>query len=136
MTSIDPGNAPDEVFWTIPISPDRVQVDLDNAAASYEINGLQTLDFRDTDNDLKHGPSVPATASFRVEWSGINKRVKIRDRVNGFAGQFIEATATIEWSAKEDGLSFVSEPAETSHTEFAMIGHERNGVFFPQGKAD
>jgi hypothetical protein len=41
--------------------------------------------------------------------------------------------ATIEWSATEEGFAFESDPAETSTNVFSLIGHERNGVFFPQG---
>jgi hypothetical protein len=36
----------------------------------------------------------------------------------------------MEWSAVSDaGFEFVSDPAETSHTEFAILGQEKNGVF-------
>jgi hypothetical protein len=40
-------------------------------------------------------------------------------------------TATTEWAAlRDDGLTFVSDPASTSITEFALLVKERNGVFF------
>jgi hypothetical protein len=38
--------------------------------------------------------------------------------------------ATIEWSSQQAGFSFQSDPASTSVSEYAILGHERNGVFF------
>lgn len=64
---------------------------------------------------------------------------KVRDPAQGYAGQFWQSesagAATLEWSASEAGFSFVSDPAATSSSYFAALGRERNGLFFPQGKA-
>lgn len=105
-------------------------MDLERATASMRAENLATLDFGDIVNDLMHGPAVPATVSFRVQWSGITRRVRPRDAANGWRGEFVEDTATLEWSSTEAALTFVSDPANLSHTEFAMLGRERNGVFF------
>jgi len=35
-----------------------------------------------------------------------------------------------EWSSQQTGFSFQSDPASTSVSLYAIIGHERNGVFF------
>jgi hypothetical protein len=48
-------------------------------------------------------------------------------------GQFLYDTAAISWSGQSDNFSIVSDPASTSVSQFAAIGHERNGRFFPQG---
>jgi hypothetical protein len=47
-------------------------------------------------------------------------------------GQFIRNAATMEWSATTPHYEFVSQPAATSSSLFAEIGHERNGVFLRQ----
>jgi hypothetical protein len=39
----------------------------------------------------------------------------------------------MEWTATVGDYTFVSDPLATSSSTFAEIGHERNGVFFPQG---
>jgi len=99
--------------------------------ASIIASGLETKDFHDTVNDLLHGPSVPAIASFDVQWSGRKGQFKVRNAAQGFRGQFVETSATMEWSAvSEAGFEFVSDPAETSTTVFARLGQEKNGVFF------
>lgn len=86
-------------------------------------------------------PSVPATASFHVQWQMLSvtgkKQIKVRDATQGFAGKFWQSTATgaatLEWSGTEAGFTFVSNPAATSTSYYAIFGHERNGAFFPQG---
>ncbi len=95
-----------------------------------DMSDLETRDFHNIVNTLKRGPSVPADVSFRIRWSGVKARVKLRDETNQFVGNFIEDTATVGWSSHQDGFKFVSAPASTSTTVFAEIGHERNGVFF------
>ncbi len=115
------------------VPPSSVTVDLDTGSASLAVSNLAVEDYHDLANALKDGPSVPATVSFHVAWSSMTRRVKIRDTSSGFAGQFVENTATIAWSATEAGFSFQSDPASTSTSMFAEVGKERNGVFFPQG---
>lgn len=96
-----------------------------------KIDDLATKDFGNVVNDLQHGPSVPATVSFDVQWSGKGSQSQVRNAARGFRGEFVETLqATIAWSAQESGFTFVSDPAETSHTEFAELGREDNGVFF------
>ena len=85
---------------------------------------LVTKDFGTFENDISHGPFVPATVSFKVQWSGVLDRIKIRDPEKDFGGDFILDTATLEWSATETGPgsyidSFVSDPADTSDSAFA-----------------
>lgn len=78
---------------------------------------------------------MAATVSFDVHWGDVLWLDNIQDKENGFAAQFIENMATSEWSATEEGFAFDLDPAETSTNLFSLIGHERNGFFFPQGQA-
>jgi hypothetical protein len=126
----NPGIAPSGLFWTIRVPDERVDVDLEDATASMNLSDLEIRDFFTLTNALQGGKSVHADASFHVRWSGVTNRVKLRDATNQFTGNYIEDTATINWSAQEAGFKFVSDPANTSTTVFAEIGHERNGVFF------
>ena len=122
---------PGGLFWTVPLPADSVVPLHGNGRASLLASGLETKDFGNIVNDLQHGPSVPAIASFDVQWSGRKSRFKVRNEDQGFRGQFVETSATMEWSAvSEAGFEFVSDPAETSHSEFATLGQEKNGVFF------
>ncbi len=135
VTNIDPGNVPGGLFWTIPIPADSVKIDLRRGQASLELANVQLLDFGTFCNDAVHGPSVPATASLRGRWSGVMKRVNVRNAAEGFAGQFAITNAILEYtaSAPDNSFEFVSDPAPTSINVFSQIGRERNGVFFPGG---
>jgi hypothetical protein len=126
----NPGIAPSGLFWTIRIPDESVEVDLEDATASMNLSEVEIRDFFTIPNALMRGKSVHADASFNLQWSGVKKRVQTSDATNQFAGSYIEDTATLAWSAEEEGFKFVSDPADTSTTLFAEIGHERNGVFF------
>jgi hypothetical protein len=93
------------------------------------------LDHHDGVNALfGGGPTpVPGTVSFTVRWSGVDERVRIRNAdpvYGGFVGEFVRNKAVLEWSGTVGDLTFVSDSASTSSSEFALIGHERNGQFF------
>ncbi len=100
------------------------------ARAEYALDDLDTKDFGTFDNDIRHGPFVPVTVSFEVQWSGKKREFQLRDATNVFRGEFVETGATLEWSAREATLHFESDPANTSTSVFAALGQERNGVFF------
>ena len=118
-----------------------MKVHLGEGKATLSVQNLAETDWKTSGNSLSMGkllgPGVPATVSFEINWSGVTRKVKVRDAKNGFAGRFLETGATMTWSASQkkqfdspDGFTFVSDAAKTTITHFAQIGHERNGVFF------
>ena len=117
----------DGLFWTIAIERGSVRVNLANGSASLHVADLDVEDYHDVLNALKDGPSVPASVSFDVSWSGVSERVKIRNKSTDFGGEYIRNAATLVWSASEKGFSFQSDPLASG---FATIGHQRNGSFF------
>ena len=128
----DPGLAPNGVFWTVPVAPNSVSVHSGEGEAAVDVNNLSLYDFFSLPNFFTGGSSAPAVVSYHLRWSGVTNRIKTRDVVNGFAGEFGENNATVEWSAQTDHFQFVSDPENTSTSYFSELGHERNGVFFPQ----
>ena len=124
---------PNGVFWTVRIPSGSVAVDLSKATASLHVSNLAIPDYFTAANALNllgQGPSVPATVSYDVEWSGVLGTSKERNLSEGYVGDFIHDTATLAWSATESGFSFVSHAANTSTSMFAQIGRERNERFF------
>lgn len=101
----------------------------------YQANNVHLFDFHDIVNALfGGGPApVPATVSFEVRWSGTGDRVSIKNQANGFAGEYVRNQAQMEWTATVGDFHYVSAPLSTSASEFAELGTERNGVFFPLG---
>jgi hypothetical protein len=127
----NPGIDEHGVFWTTRIPDHSVHADLDHARARMHVSDFEVEDYHDLFNALQDGPSIPARVWFDIRWSGVSRRVSIRDVTNRFSGRYIEDTATVSWRAEERGARFRSDPADTSTSEFAVIGRERNGVFFP-----
>ena len=118
------------------LPPGSVQVTPGNGRASMIGDNVAVSDFFTIPNSLLHGaiiPPVPATVSFAVHWGGPGTQITLRDPVNGFTGNFIENSASLVWSASSAGLLYASGPENTSISIFAEVGHERNGLFFPQG---
>jgi hypothetical protein len=131
--------AGDRTFWTVAIPAADVQfVNPGAGKAELKVTDLVLEDYGSVGNALKDGPSVPATASFDVVWTGdVTRHVNVtrQDSANAFAGEFAETRATVSWSASEAGFTFTSAPAATSKSVFAQTGHERNGSFLPSAGA-
>jgi len=132
---MNPGIAPSGLFWTTALPENAVKVNLGDGSAVMQATNLSVLDFGDFGNSLFGGgvPPVPATVSFTVRWSGVLDRAKVVSTDTGMTGEFIRNTAQMEWSATVGDFDFVSAPAETSASDFAEIGQERNGTFFTRG---
>jgi hypothetical protein len=95
------------------------------------LSNFQTRDFHTVGNSIMGGPSDPAVVSFEMVWAG-HGQAAVQTDGSTFSFDSVISSATIEWSAVNDatGMQFQSDPASTSHTEFAAVGHEKNGVFF------
>ncbi|GAC1655414.1 MAG: hypothetical protein NVS4B3_20130 [Gemmatimonadaceae bacterium] len=139
---MNPGIAPSGLFWTIMLPEGAVKVHSHSAGAEMRASNVHVLDYGDIGNSLFGGrPPVPATVSFRVRWAGATKgdgenageRVHVVNASDGHAGEYIRNTAQMEWSATTGDYDFVSAPIETSSSDFAEFGQERNGIFFRSG---
>src|SRR5712692_7251604 len=125
-----PGIRPNGLFWTQPIEQDSVKVHLGDGAASMRVTNLAEEDAHDLHNALTGGPTVPSTVSFDMTWTGQRPLMDVTDSAHGFTGSFMFSKVTVDWSAQEAGFSFVSDPADTTSTVAAVMGRERNGLFF------
>ncbi len=123
------------VFWTIFVPPDSVDVHLGAGQASFR---LTTPIFDDHDLKSSLTGSFPAgfpqaaEVTFDVEWSGIVETAQIRNETLNFEGYLLKTGSTIQWSAQDpsSGFRFTSEAPNPARLVNAVIGHERNGVFF------
>ena len=124
---------PDGLFWTLPFPDDSVEVEFGAGKGSMEAEHVSVQDYFSIPNALFRfltPSSVPATCSFDVEWSGpVTQRSNIKDPSVGFAGEFVLSQATMTFTVRSDGFSFVSNSSGTV-SAFAQLGHMRNGRFF------
>jgi hypothetical protein len=119
---------PRGLFWTMPIPPGSVRVDLDARTASLDLSHAKIDDYGDVFNALTTDKEIAsATIDVELRWSGGTGPTSIRDATNLFRGEYVTGSADLKWSAQEPGFEFVS---DVGHAEFGRIGHERNGVFF------
>jgi len=120
------------VFWTnrVPNSSVHAGDDDFEDGASWHVKDLAIFDYFSVGNALNDGDSIDATVSFSLRWAGGGTGLTIDDG-SRFHFEGRKTTATAAWSAQEKGFRFHSDPsASTQHTNFALAGAERNGVFY------
>jgi len=111
-----------------------VEVHFGSGRAAFRLT-TETFDDHDVQSSLTGnfpaGFPQLAEITFNGEWSGILDRQHIRNEAQNFEGDYLRTGSTIEWSAENSsGFQFTSEPADPANVVGAVIGHERNGVFF------
>jgi hypothetical protein len=126
----NPGIRESGLFWTQPVGGDAVTFDLEHGTASLAVDDLDEEDYHNLHNALLDGPSDPASVSFEMRWRASGEPMNVTDPVHRFTGRFRLSEVQIEWTANAPGFRFVSDPAGSTHNVRAVIGRERNGVFF------
>lgn len=110
------------LFWTLPVPPESLTIDLEAGTATLL---LEDLVLPDAVGDAQE----PATLSLLMQWSGASEARDEADPQNGFAGTYRECSATIAWTVAQVGFSFASDASATSVTRSAQLGRERTGIF-------
>jgi hypothetical protein len=113
----------------MPIPPGSVTVDLDAKTASLDLSHAKIDDYGDIVRALARDSEIAsATIDVELKWhGGTSTTITDTTNLNHFTGKFVTGSATLQWSAKEPGFEFSS---DVGVSQFARIGHERNGVFF------
>jgi hypothetical protein len=77
-------------------------------------------------------PFTPAVMSFRVVWKATEDKIAIDDKERQFRFIGFRAVAQAEASVEVPSLNFSwkSDPIDTSHAAFAVIGNEENGRYY------
>lgn len=134
IVDLNPGIAPSGLFWTTRLSASNVDgVNPGAGNAIYHAENVPIFDFHDIPNALFGGGAapVPGIVSFEVRWTGVDTRVNVKNPGNGFAGEYVRNQAQMAWRATVGDYQYVSRPLSTSASEFAELGTERNGSFYP-----
>ena len=109
---------------------DTVAADPAAGTATYRATDLASLDHGFVLNGIIQGPSQRARVSWDMQWSGPTGRSTVNDNTNRFRLDATETNCTIDWSAEGPGdFSFEADPS-SSNTIYALVGAERNGVFY------
>ena len=125
---------PDGLFWTRKV--DAASVDVDPAhldrGATMQIAELNLIDYHTLANSFADGAlsgEEKAHVSYVLTWRGGGTPTAMNDGSH-FRYKGLNTTATVVWSAKKQGFRFVSDPAATSVSSFALLANEVNGVFY------
>jgi hypothetical protein len=118
------------LFWSQPVSPDTLDVDLERGTATQTLDDQDEEDYHNLHNALLDGPGDPASVSFEMRWTAVEPSMKVTDPVHGLTGKFRISKVEIARSAKVGSFAFASDPAGTTVNVRSVIGRERNGVFF------
>ena len=126
---------PTGLFWTIRLRDENVDADVDDGRATYHVRNAPVFDHGNIGHALLGGPPppTPARVSFTVEWHGVTSRQYIHNTTDHHAGEFVFNSAQMDWTAEDDVYRFQSAPLSTSTSAFALVGNERNGIFFDEG---
>src|SRR5260370_14712371 len=125
---------PSGLFWTnrMPNSGVNAGEDDFEDGARWHVKDLAIFDYFSVGNALKDGDSIDATVSFNLSWAGEGTGLTIDDG-SRFHFEGRKTTATAAWTAHARGIllhSHTSPP--TQHTNFALVGADRNVVFFSE----
>ena len=104
-----------------------------NGRAVMDVRNLPSRDYHDLVNALSEGPFLPAVVSFRMEWARSQDRHHFHDAGISFDADVVLTTATAWWSGETSAARYIADDISTSASLFAEVGHERNGVYFPNG---
>jgi hypothetical protein len=122
------------LFWTMPLPPGSVHVDMADKTASLDISDQKIDDYGNVINALTGGSDLTrGSIDVELHWAG-GTPATASSSTDNFSGQYLRGgTATLVWSAKEaastafpDGFTFQS---DRGVAEFAQFGTEKNGVF-------
>jgi len=130
MHDINPGIAPNGLFWTVPMPEQALTLSPDGLSAAVRLRDFPVLD------QPKFGVSTVPTYAARLDldmsWQAHGSAMGVTNPAHTYRLRFHLATARIAMriTVPQTGFTFISDPAETSQTIFAMLGHDQNGLFF------
>jgi hypothetical protein len=118
------------LFWLACIDAHDVDVNPGNGRATMSVAHLKLKDYFDFVNSLLDGPSLPARASFRVEWTKSSDKHRFHDAPDKWDANVVFNSARVQWSAETAAARYVTDPCAPQDSLFAEVGHERSGVYF------
>jgi hypothetical protein len=114
----------------VAVPADTVAADPTAGTAIYKATDLACRDSGFVVNGIVQGPSQPAKVSWDIHWGGPTGRSTVNDDKNRFRLDATETRCVIDWSAEGPGeFKFKADP-NSSYAAYALVGRERNGVFY------
>jgi hypothetical protein len=114
----------------VPVTPDRLHISADRKTIALEMRAVPVV-------DQPRWPALdsiatPARMSFKIVWKSTGEPVNYQDAAKHFRFTGTRAVCQLEAQIEVPsiGFSWKSDPLETSHCDFAIMGEEVNGRYF------
>ncbi|GAC1414504.1 MAG: hypothetical protein NVSMB5_02560 [Candidatus Velthaea sp.] len=119
------------LFWTIRIPEDACTIDAATGSARVEVKNIFIVDQPEFPNRVPTTPGM--LLDMRVAWQGTGQRERFEDAQKLFTVDAMRSRAQIEFSVSIPSIAFTwkSDPMATSSADFAIVGRERNGRYYP-----
>lgn len=119
------------LYWVVPVPAGGLTYADGGRAATLAMRDVAVI-------DQPRWPALdalgaPATLSFRLVFKATDRRVTYEDPYKQFKFTGWQATARLEAQVHVpgSGFSWKSDPLETSRCDFAILGEEANGRYYP-----
>ena len=102
--------------------------------ARFRFSNFSLLDYFTVVNAILRTGSDPldTTASVDIAWSGTGERMRVENDDQGFAGNYENADASVQWSASNSaGYSFSTAGSSDVTVAHAFTAKLRTGSFHP-----
>jgi len=136
---------PHGIFWTIAVPNPTVEIQPGAGKARWRMEDLEIPDYFHAGNAFVDGPTLPGKVTFEVNWmkKPDSERYEYSHPAeptepDSYWVRYWDTAATLEWECETPELGFSFEsydigayPGGRTHGQnFAVVGHERSGVFF------
>jgi hypothetical protein len=118
------------LYWVVPVPVGGFNVSSDASTITLEMKDVPVV-------DQPRWPALdslatPAKMTFRMVWKSTREPVVYEDAAKQF--RFTGTRASCQMEAQVEvpsvGFSWKSDPIETSHADFAVMGEEVNGRYY------
>jgi hypothetical protein len=110
--------------------PEGLDVSADGRSATLSLSGVEVID--QPRWPAPDAEARPARMQIRVRWMATDEAVEIDDPAKQFRFRGWKATCQMaaEVEVPSIGFTWKSDPMESSHAGFAIIGEEANGKYY------
>ena len=118
------------LYWVVPVPAGGLTISADGSTFTLEMKDVPVV-------DQQRWPAIdsiatPARMTFKMVWKATGEPVAYDDASSQF--RFTGSRASCQLQAQVEvpstGFSWKSDPLETSHADFAIVGEEVNGRYY------
>jgi hypothetical protein len=127
---LHPPIAPSGLYWVAPVTPSNLTVSADGATMMLEMRDIHVID--QPKWPALDAVATPARMTFRIVWRSTSEPAQYENPAQQFRFTGTRASCQLEAEITVPSIGFTwkSDPLETSHADFAIIGEEVNGRYY------